>query len=913
MAQERLEIVITERGSRKVSRNIAKIGTASRAAQGGVSLLRSALGALGGALILRSTIRTLATFEQSMSTIKAITGEVGAGFDALREKAEELGIQTRFSATQAAEAMIFLSRTGFEAEEVLSTIQGTLDLAQVGMLELGRAADIASNVLKGFRLEAEDMGKVVDILAKTSSSANTNIEQLGDAMSFAAPAAAALGVSIEETAAAVGVLSDAGIQASRAGSGLRTSFIKLLKPTGEAKQLIRDLGLAQSDFDIQARGLIPVLETLAEKNIGLADAATLVSVRQASNLLILIDSLPRLKELTELNEKAAGSARKMATIMDDNLNGALLRVKSAFEGVVLALGREGATNSLRTLMEKTAIALRGLAKNVNVLMPALEALAFILGTLLARAALGLLISQVKALKVAVLALATRALPLLAAASLATFLSLALAADAAGKTIKETFAELKEEISTIGSGLLDAVFLDVQPFTDRIVSLTNNIKNLGGFANLTQGRLQGLTKELTTLRASISGKLEFANFLNSGGDAAKDLQQQLKLVDILLLVTEKRLKGVTTAKPTAPVLPSAGDRGGGRPDTPIAFRDLLRDLRREGELLKLNNDEMVIRETRFAARDALEKDLDPRQKALIRTLVTNNLELARHRDILDEINEPQEMYKQGLIDINKLLGINKITSGEASNATDDLRLAFLETQTDMVSGFERAFLKIGRDVEDWASLSEKLIVDAFKGAEDALVDFVITGKLSFRDLADSIIADLARMAIRAKVTEPLFKLFGSILGGISFGDSSTSLGAGVSPTGTAILGTPFSHGGLVRGTGSGISDSITARLSNGEFVTNAQNTAMFLPLLQAINGFSGGQGGASGGGRAGGVVVQVIDQRGSQAAPVERLERTGSDGTKIISLIVRDIVKRQVSSGDLDRPIQARFGLIPVTR
>ncbi len=129
MATERIDIVISERGARKVKRKLEGIGTAARKAKGGVSLLRSALGGLTGALILRGIVRTLASFSQSMSTLQAITQTTGIEFTKLREKAKELGIQTRFSATQAADAMVFLARTGFTANQVLATIKGTLNLA----------------------------------------------------------------------------------------------------------------------------------------------------------------------------------------------------------------------------------------------------------------------------------------------------------------------------------------------------------------------------------------------------------------------------------------------------------------------------------------------------------------------------------------------------------------------------------------------------------------------------------------------------------------------------------------------------------------------------------------------------------------------------------------------------------------
>ena len=103
-----------------------------------------------------------------------------------------------------------------------------------------------------------------------------------------------------------------------------------------------------------------------------------------------------------------------------------------------------------------------------------------------------------------------------------------------------------------------------------------------------------------------------------------------------------------------------------------------------------------------------------------------------------------------------------------------------------------------------------------------------------------------------------------------------------------------------------------RLSTGEFVTNAMNTRKFQPLLEAINNFSGGGGGGRGGG-GGGVVVQLIDQRSSNAAPVERQERISGDGTRTIALIIRDTVSREISGGGLDRPMQARFGLNPSLR
>ena len=340
---------------------------------------------------------------------------------------------------------------------------------------------------------------------------------------------------------------------------------------------------------------------------------------------------------------------------------------------------------------------------------------------------------------------------------------------------------------------------------------------------------------------------------------------------------------------------------------ITFKAILKALETESELLRLNNQQRAIRVAQLDAEEQLERDLTETELARLAALVSLNEELQVKRNVLDAINAPLDTYKANLEAVNSLLAKNKITSGQAAEATRDLRIAYLEISNSLEDGFERAFLKIGKDVDDFARLSENLVTNSFRGMEDALVDFVRTGKLEFSSLADSIIADLARMAIRQSITKPLFNIFTNFL----------------SPGATEPIGRPpgvtgfFKGGGLVQGAtggllqggGSGTSDSIPVRLSDGEFVINAANTKQFLPLLTAINNFSGGGGQSKGGG----VVVQVIDQRSGDAPPVERQERVSGDGSRTIALIIKDAVSREISGGGLDKPFQSRFGLTPALR
>ncbi len=809
MATERLDIVISERGARRVSRNIAKIGTASRAAQGGVSLLRSALGALGGALILRGAIRTLADFSQSMSTIKAITGEVGRGFDALRNRAKELGIQTRFSATQAAEGMVFLARTGFDANEVLQTIQGTLNLAQVGLIDVARAADIASNVLKGFRLEASQMSRIIDILAKTSSRSNTNVEQLGDAMSFAAPAAAALGISAETTAAAIGVLSDAGIQASRAGSGLRTAFIKLLAGQGAAKKSLKAVSLSLSDVNIEARGLIPVLQTLRDANIGLTQSAELVGIRQANNLLILIDSLPRLKQLQAENLAAANSAKVMADVMDDNLNGALIRVKSAFEGVVIALGDEGGTSGLRSLFENTATILRIVASNADVLAKALTILGTVILGRLVIGAIGLLIGQLKKLGLAIVALSARLIPAFAAAAIAAFAVLGAVAVAEGEDIQDTFDRLRTTVTDFFKDIViptDAI----EGFKEEIIKISGALAEASRGGRLAKDEINKFIDTIEELKSRVSDQLLITEFLAPGSKAVLELTVQVETLEASL----KRLRDIQAGKGlVVPVGP--GRDPNALPPKLFSFK---LDLEAEAKLLKVTNREREIRQVLLDAESAAgvgPGGLNPVHEQLIEALARENQALRDQREVIEDILAPATEYNVIIDALSGSLAKAELSERQRTDAARDARIEFLNQQTDLVSGTERAFLKMGRDSDDLATQIEGTITNAFRGAEDALHDFVTTGKLDFASLIDSIISDLARLAIKGAIINPIANALG--LGGTGIGDEDPTKGL------QGLFSKIFGGGDTITGPGplpdeGGLAESIGG-LFDGIFGTN----------------------------------------------------------------------------------------------
>ena len=404
MADFRINVVVDPsqavRGTRRVG---AELNRVARTADRLRNLLSRTFAVVGLTAGIGAGISLLANFSQEMSTVAAVTQATATEFAALSEEATKLGVNTRFTATQAAEGMSFLARAGFEADEVLASIGDTLLLAQAGSLGLGRAADIASNVLKAFRLEVEESARVVDVLALAANSSNTTVEQLGQAMKFVAPVAAGVSVELEETAAAIGALSNAGLQATLAGTGLRRVISELESPTEKTKKLLFDMGLSADSVKISSVGLTTALTRLRDSGIDTSLALELFGDRGGPAFEVLSNSIPDIIKMTEAFEGADGTAKRIAATMDRNLNGALLRLRSAFEGLVLATGEQGATSALTGFVESLTKGLRALAANGDTVVSTFQTLSIVLGVRFAQKALPAAIAGVKRLTIAMLA------------------------------------------------------------------------------------------------------------------------------------------------------------------------------------------------------------------------------------------------------------------------------------------------------------------------------------------------------------------------------------------------------------------------------------------------------------------------------------------------------------------------------
>lgn len=319
--------------------------------------LSAPVAALGGAII-----GIAGSFQKEMNAVRAVSGATGADFQMLREQAKALGSTTQFSAGQAAQGMQFLARAGFNANEIVAAMPGTLALAAAGQLELGRAADIASNVLTGMRLETDQAARVADVLAKAAASANTDVEQLGEAMKFVAPVAAEAGFSLEDTAAAIGKLSDAGLQGTLAGTGLRKIMSELITPTSQINDKLKEAGVSATDAAGNMLPLAQVIGNVKEAGITGADAMALFGERAGPAMAVLLNEgeASLAAASTEL-QNAGGTADRLANVQLEGLFGAFTELKSALEGLAIAIADSGMLDFFERMIDKTTVFVRNLS------------------------------------------------------------------------------------------------------------------------------------------------------------------------------------------------------------------------------------------------------------------------------------------------------------------------------------------------------------------------------------------------------------------------------------------------------------------------------------------------------------------------------------------------------------------------
>ena len=319
-----------------------------------VTNISSKIDTLGSTLTTSLTLPVLAIgtaavttgndFEAQMSRVQAIAGATKDELQELTNQAMDLGAETTFSASQVAEGMENLASAGFTTKEIMDAMPGLLDLAASSGADLATSSEIAASAIRGFGLEASSSAHVADIFAEASARTNAQVEDMGYAMKYIAPVANTMGLKIEEVAAAIGIMSDAGIKGEQAGTTLRGALVRLTKPTDKMIGVMEELGISFYDNEGKMKSLTEMISMLQDATKGLTDEqeqnalTTLFGTESLSGMVALINrGSEELSDMTKSFENCDGAAQNMADTMLDNTKGAFESLSGSLESAGIAI------------------------------------------------------------------------------------------------------------------------------------------------------------------------------------------------------------------------------------------------------------------------------------------------------------------------------------------------------------------------------------------------------------------------------------------------------------------------------------------------------------------------------------------------------------------------------------------------
>lgn len=307
-----------------------------------VTIASSVLAAMGG-----YAIKVGSDFEAGMSEVSAISGATGADLQALKDKAKEMGRTTKFSATESAEALKYMAMAGWKTTEMTDGLAGIMNLAAASGEDLATTSDIVTDALTAFGMKASESAHFADILATASSNSNTNVAMMGETFKYAASIAGSLGYSAEDTALAIGLMANAGIKASQAGTSLRSIMSRIATNTNGARDAMEQLGITVVNSDGTMREFGSVMSDLREKFKGLSAeeqanyAKTIAGQEALSGFLAIANSGDAdFNKLSAAIANCDGTAEDMANTMNDNLPGQITLLKSNVESLGLAFSEK---------------------------------------------------------------------------------------------------------------------------------------------------------------------------------------------------------------------------------------------------------------------------------------------------------------------------------------------------------------------------------------------------------------------------------------------------------------------------------------------------------------------------------------------------------------------------------------------
>ncbi|KYC94362.1 hypothetical protein B4102_3583 [Heyndrickxia sporothermodurans] len=695
----------------KITSEIEKARKSTHNFKEDLDKVQKASAVMGGAIAagIGIAVKTAADFEQQMSRVKAISGATSEEYKRLQKSAMDLGASTSKSASEVAKGMEDMAAMGFNVNEIIGAMPGVISAAEASGSDLAKTAGIVAAALNSFQLEATDASKVADILAMTANVSAANIEDMGFALKYVGPVANSLGISLEEVSAAIGIMTNAGLEGSQAGTSLRAALLALNNPAKAQEKIMNNLGFSMKDADGNAKQLSAIINDLTEatKHMTQADKvatiAKLVGTEAASGMIAVIDGgVDQLDEFTDALRNSEGASKSAADVMMDNLKGSYEEFSGALETLGIQIG-----NELLPLF--TDIVVKG-ANVVNVINEmdtntVMAGLAFA-GT---TAAIALTISTISKLVLAVRGLMLSMGP---AGWLITGVSVlgGLLAAGASKTedLQTSFENLKKEFD-------DTTALD---------------KNIDQF-----DKLQSKSKLTTD---------EFARFIDINSEISKttDTEAIKRLKDEQEKLREKsglsnkelnrmvELNGDLTER-----VPSATSKITDQGNAIAGTTDKLKEYSKE-KLASLYNDLDLKRlETEVKYKDILQEEQDIIAKKEKMQNKLNDLDVEKSEK-QDTLNEKQQKLNEMLANRNKYSDYEIQNQQNIVNqAKQDVRLAEerVAKQAAKIIGQKKELENVQKEIKGYESIRDQMVqillkqsgINVKKGEEIKSIDSAIS--------------------------------------------------------------------------------------------------------------------------------------------------------------------------------------------
>lgn len=375
-------IIDTSLDTKNFEKNLASLKSVMSkgfsAAAKSVGVVSTAVGGLAAA-----AVKVGMDFDSQMSKVSAISGATGTQFDALREKAIEMGDKTKFSATESAQAFEYMAMAGWKTNDMLDGIEGIMNLAAASGEDLATTSDIVTDAMTAFGLTANGTTTIIkdgltkevsnathfaDVLAKASSNANTNVGMMGETFKYVAPVAGSLGYSAEDTAVAIGLMANSGIKAGQAGTALRSMLTRLAAPTKQSGEAMEQLGISLTDSHGNMKSLDELMQDLRTSFAGLTKeektqyASMLAGQEAMSGLLAIVNASDSdFEQLTDSIADCDGAAAEMAETMNDNLAGQITMLQSNLQTLGIRIS-DSVKEPLKDLVEQAQESVKGMTE-----------------------------------------------------------------------------------------------------------------------------------------------------------------------------------------------------------------------------------------------------------------------------------------------------------------------------------------------------------------------------------------------------------------------------------------------------------------------------------------------------------------------------------------------------------------------